>query len=255
MNENEKWSFHVEYLKLAIALATAVIAAAAAIYVDSSKIPMDSTRYFLLYGIGAFFAMLITSVWSLALLGSHLVDAGRLALVTGTLAIQTARNDEVAGLSQNVPSETPPQTRLAGTPNTSDGGAAQSDRTPRVEKLQPPTKPSGGQETRNRTSADSAVDLANCSFVFLVLGAGLLGAFFVSRTLTVDGPSFERALATANAANRTLIDVSKNESTNLKAIELQADWYELEFQISPGGGRTAVVTDSSGAILRSAKRE
>jgi hypothetical protein len=73
MEEKDRWSAHVEYLKLAIALATALVAAAAAIYVDASKIPTDNSRYLLLIGVSLFFLTLITSLWSLARLGSHLL--------------------------------------------------------------------------------------------------------------------------------------------------------------------------------------
>jgi hypothetical protein len=76
MEENDRWSAHVEYLKLAIALATALIAAAAAIYVDTTKIPTDNSRYLLLFAISMFFLTLITSLWSLACLGTHLRQAG-----------------------------------------------------------------------------------------------------------------------------------------------------------------------------------
>jgi hypothetical protein len=72
MEENERWSFHLEYLKVAIALSTAVIAAAAAIYVDDSKIPTDSTGYFLVVGVALFVVMLIFSAASLGLLSSRI---------------------------------------------------------------------------------------------------------------------------------------------------------------------------------------
>jgi hypothetical protein len=71
MDEKDRWSIHLEYLKMAIALATALIAAGAAIYVDASKIPTDSSRYVLLSGIGTFFVALLCSVYSIARLANH----------------------------------------------------------------------------------------------------------------------------------------------------------------------------------------
>ena len=73
MQENDRWGFHLEYLKIAIALSTALIAAAAAIYVDNSKIPADQSRYLLAAGVGVFFLMLIVSVVSLSYLANHLI--------------------------------------------------------------------------------------------------------------------------------------------------------------------------------------
>jgi hypothetical protein len=79
MEENERWSIHLEYLKLAIALATALIAAAAAIYVDGAKIPVDDSRFILLGAIALFALMLVSSVWSIGKLGNHLIHFGRAA--------------------------------------------------------------------------------------------------------------------------------------------------------------------------------
>jgi Putative peptidoglycan binding domain len=82
MQEHERWSVHLEYLKLAIALSTALLAAAAAIYVDSSKIPVDDSRYLLLLGVAGFFLVLIFSVVSMGYLGNHLIYFGTPAAVT-----------------------------------------------------------------------------------------------------------------------------------------------------------------------------
>jgi hypothetical protein len=79
MEENERWSIHLEYLKLAIALATALIAAAAAIYVDGTKIPVDDSRFILLGAIALFALMLVSSVVSIGKLGNHLIHFGRAA--------------------------------------------------------------------------------------------------------------------------------------------------------------------------------
>ena|SRR5271155_1500967 len=73
MKETDFWSFHLEYLKIAIALSTAVIAAAAAIYVDETKIPTDFSKYWLFSSIALFALMLICSTASLGLLGNHMV--------------------------------------------------------------------------------------------------------------------------------------------------------------------------------------
>jgi uncharacterized membrane protein len=77
MEEKDRWSVHVEYLKLAIALATALIAAGAAIYVDASKIPTDDSRYLLLVGVGAFFITLLCSLYSIASLANHFLHLPR----------------------------------------------------------------------------------------------------------------------------------------------------------------------------------
>jgi hypothetical protein len=72
MEENDRWGLHVEYLKLAIGLSTAVIAAAAAIYVDDTKIPSDNTRYLLLAGIVSFAFVLLASVCALGKLSNYI---------------------------------------------------------------------------------------------------------------------------------------------------------------------------------------
>jgi hypothetical protein len=77
MEEKDRWGIHVEFLKIAIALATALIAAGAAIYVDASKIPTDYSRYFLLGGVGVFFLTLITSVYCVACLANHFLHEPR----------------------------------------------------------------------------------------------------------------------------------------------------------------------------------
>src|SRR5207253_2777673 len=87
MEEKDRWSIHIEYLKVAIALATALIAAGAAIYIDVSKIPTDYSRYILLAGVGVFFIMLASSVWAVASLANHFLHeprAGTAPPATGT---------------------------------------------------------------------------------------------------------------------------------------------------------------------------
>lgn len=73
MNENDRWGAHLEYFKLTIALATALIAGAAAIYVDTSKIPLDNSQFVLLAGVAVFLVTLISSVLGVAFLGNHLL--------------------------------------------------------------------------------------------------------------------------------------------------------------------------------------
>jgi hypothetical protein len=73
MDTHDRWGAHLEYFKLSIALTTALIAAAAAIYVDASKIPTDYSRYVLLGGVGMFALTFICSVWGVAILASYLV--------------------------------------------------------------------------------------------------------------------------------------------------------------------------------------
>jgi hypothetical protein len=74
MEEKDRWGAQVEYLKLAIALSTTLIAAAAVIYVDEAKIPTDSlSRAALLLGVGCFLCLLVASAASLGLLSNHLV--------------------------------------------------------------------------------------------------------------------------------------------------------------------------------------
>jgi hypothetical protein len=106
---------------------------------------------------------------------------------------------------------------------------------------------------RNR-QARAAVTLANLSFFTLLIGAGLLILFFAFRTYNIGGMAFERAIAIANVANKTLIDATKGESTSLKSLELQGDTYRLVFQITPGSGTTTILTDSLGTNVKSATR-
>ncbi|MGH6644462.1 MAG: hypothetical protein ACRED3_17375 [Bradyrhizobium sp.] len=82
MEEKDAWSVHVEYLKLAIALSTAVIAATVAIYVDNSKIPTGqielcgfalTARLLLLLGVGSFLGVLVTSLLTVMFLANHFV--------------------------------------------------------------------------------------------------------------------------------------------------------------------------------------
>lgn len=216
MNEKDRWSIHVEYLKIAIALATALIAAGAAIYVDLAKIPTDVSRYFLLGGLGVFFLTLISSVWSLAFLGNHLIHVD----AAGDTH-QTASTDAAPTLSEPGPS---------------------------------PGAGSAASPGKRNTRAKRAVRLANLSFFLLIAGAGLLLTFFAIRTLNVNSASFERAVVTAMAANKTLLVASKGETASLKAIELQGSKYRLVFDVAPIG-TTTIFTDASGAILQSATRQ
>ncbi len=86
MNEKDRWSVHVEYLKLAIALSTALIAAGAAIYVDPMKIPPDWSRYIFLAAAGAIFLTLIFSLLSTAALSNHFIHSPIAPPATATTA-------------------------------------------------------------------------------------------------------------------------------------------------------------------------
>jgi hypothetical protein len=63
--ENERWSAHLEYLKVAVALSTATLAAAAAVYSDPSKIPTDGSKYVLFACAAAVLATLVMSVFAI----------------------------------------------------------------------------------------------------------------------------------------------------------------------------------------------
>ena len=78
MTETDRWGAHLEYFKLSIALTTALIAAAAAIYFDFAKIPTDNiSRFLLLASVVLFSITLVSSVWGVAALSNHLLHAGR----------------------------------------------------------------------------------------------------------------------------------------------------------------------------------
>src|ERR1700722_19848378 len=82
MEEKDSWSILLEYLKLAIGLSTAIIAAAAAFYVDNSKIPTGQltvcgfaipARYLLLVGVAAFGLVLACALFTMGFLSNHFV--------------------------------------------------------------------------------------------------------------------------------------------------------------------------------------
>jgi hypothetical protein len=60
--ENDRWSAHLEYLKVAVALSTATLAAAAAVYSDPGKVPTDGSKYVLFWCAAAVLATLVASV-------------------------------------------------------------------------------------------------------------------------------------------------------------------------------------------------
>jgi hypothetical protein len=62
MNDKDKWSGHLEYLKAAITLATAILAVSAAVYSDATKIPTDYSKYFLLTAATFVFVTLVSSI-------------------------------------------------------------------------------------------------------------------------------------------------------------------------------------------------
>jgi lysylphosphatidylglycerol synthetase-like protein (DUF2156 family) len=95
MNESERWSIHLEYLKVAIALATGILTAAAAVYWDAAKVPGDASRWVLL---ASAFAVLVTLVYSVLAL---IALANRVALsgVTGATPPPTEPITRRSGVS------------------------------------------------------------------------------------------------------------------------------------------------------------
>ena len=73
MNDKDRWSAHLEYLKVAITLATAILVAAAAIYSDSSKVPTDNSKYVLLISAIFVFATLVSSILAVIKLSNYLI--------------------------------------------------------------------------------------------------------------------------------------------------------------------------------------
>jgi 4-amino-4-deoxy-L-arabinose transferase-like glycosyltransferase len=218
MTENDRWGAHLEYFKLSIALTTALIAAAAAIYFDFAKIPTDYSRYILLVGVVLFSITLGFSVLGVAKLGNYLLYVPR--DTTTPAAAQTATAAQTAA----------PTAAQTATPT-----AAQIDDMNRLSRL--------------------VVKCANVSFFSLVAAVIALGWFFWVRTFQIAEASFERAIASALIANRNLVDATKGETVTLKSLDLQGNNYQLTFQISPGPGTTTIVTDGAGTKVTSARRQ
>jgi hypothetical protein len=63
--ENNRWSAHLEYLKVAIALSTATLAVAAAVYSDPAKVPLDSSKNVLFACAAAVLVTLVMSVFAI----------------------------------------------------------------------------------------------------------------------------------------------------------------------------------------------
>lgn len=74
MKENDRWSVHLEYLKVAITLATAMLAAAAAVYSEPAKIPSDDSKYVLLGCAVAVLLTLIASVLAITAVANRVAD-------------------------------------------------------------------------------------------------------------------------------------------------------------------------------------
>jgi len=221
MTETDRWGAHLEYFKLSIALTTALIAAAAAIYFDFAKIPTDNiSRFLLLASVVLFSITLVSSVWGVAALSNHLL---------------------------HVPQDTPPTT----TAQTATPTAAQTA-TPAAAQTTTPTAAQVDDINRRR---QRVVDCANASFISLGFAVVALGSFFGFRTFQVAEASFERAIASASIANRNLVDATKGETATLKSLDLQGNNYQLTFQISPGPGTTTIVTDGAGTKVTSARRQ
>jgi hypothetical protein len=71
MEEKDRWSVVLEYLKLAVTLATGLLAVAAAIYSDATKVPTDNSRFVLLGCVAFVLLTLIGSVLGVIKLSNH----------------------------------------------------------------------------------------------------------------------------------------------------------------------------------------
>ena len=90
MNDKDKWSAHLEYLKVAITLSTAILAVAAAIYSDPTKIPAGTASYMLLLAAIFVFLTLVASILAIIFLCNYLIratGAGRPARITAASGI------------------------------------------------------------------------------------------------------------------------------------------------------------------------
>jgi hypothetical protein len=72
--ENNRWSAHLEYLKVAIALSTATLAVAAAVYSDPAKVPTDSSKNVLFACAAAVLVTLIMSVFAIISVANRVAD-------------------------------------------------------------------------------------------------------------------------------------------------------------------------------------
>ena len=73
MNDKDKWSAHLEYLKTAITIAAVILAAASAIYSDPTKIPHDGAKYVLLLSAICVLVTLVSSVMGVIHLSNYLI--------------------------------------------------------------------------------------------------------------------------------------------------------------------------------------
>ncbi|NPV19946.1 hypothetical protein [Bradyrhizobium aeschynomenes] len=83
MNDKDKWSAHLEYLKVAITLSTAILAVAAAIYSDATKIPNDASKWALLASVIFVLLTLVTSISGVIYLSNFLIRTVDATLDTG----------------------------------------------------------------------------------------------------------------------------------------------------------------------------
>lgn len=75
MNDKDKWSAHLEFAKLVLALASALLTATAIIYADPTKIPRGASRYILLLCDASLLGTLIFSVLASIALSNLLVNS------------------------------------------------------------------------------------------------------------------------------------------------------------------------------------
>ena len=69
--EGATWNAHLEYLKVAISLASATLAVAAAVYSDASKVPSDGSKWMLLICAAFVLLTLVSSILAMARLANR----------------------------------------------------------------------------------------------------------------------------------------------------------------------------------------
>lgn len=201
MEEKDAWSVHVEYLKLAIALSTAVIAATVAIYVDNSKIPTGqiefcgfvlTARFLLLLGVASFLGVLVTSLLTVMFLANHFVTfqssplsrAAAWVKVAATAAATASASAEALKATvarKNAETETDP-VRLAELSRIATQAADQAATAQAAAELA--AKESGPPAPSARKSIDSwaAIWCARFSLLFLALAVISLSLLFLARS-------------------------------------------------------------------------
>lgn len=198
MEEKDSWSILVEYLKVAIALSAAIIAAAAAIYVDNAKIPSGSvefpwfelpTRYFLFGGILCFFLVLLTSVLTLGFLSNHFlkspsktVSSIAASVLSAKAAAAAATAAAMAAVAKFENAKLVTATEVDSEVRKANAEAAATKARAASEEAQQFATEASGTVSRKSTYSSYAIFCANLSLVFLMLSVLSLGIFFYGRT-------------------------------------------------------------------------